>query len=193
MLNRVLSLFFSIVVFCSCEEQHNKIESCKQEFKKARDLAYKNPDDTASLNSALNITNGLLSCDSLRIAIVEFRIALFASLKRYNDGISFVKTLNKEDFNFDYKRDLLLKNFEALNFGYNNDSLHRDSIYLAMVMELEKYIDQNKLSNTEFEEVFIYLYTIKSHIVTKDKIRSEIDSLKSQYPQKASFFDFLYR
>ena len=191
-LNQILNLTCLILIVYSCNGQKNSNNECKERFKKARDLAYQDTNNITSLNSALLITNDLLNCDSIRNAVVDFKIMLLTSLKKYKEGVGFVSSLNEKDFSFKYKKGLMLKNFQALDYADRNDSLQKIIMYSSIVNDLEQYIKKNNLNKQEFEEVFLDLYAVKGYFISGDQIKNEIDSLKKKYPDKSSFFDFFY-
>ena len=116
-INQIIFSTFFILLFCSCKGQLNTNDLCKKKFKEARDLAYTNSTRQSALDSALSLTNECMQCDSIRKAVVDFKITLLISMKKYAEGISFIDSLKGNDFTFEYKKNLMSKNLKALDYG----------------------------------------------------------------------------
>ncbi|HEV8084694.1 MAG TPA: hypothetical protein VGP55_15920 [Chitinophagaceae bacterium] len=183
-------LFLIQSQMCSCYIAHDKEIICYDNFKKAKEIAYNNFSKTSSLDSALVLVNRSMPCDSIRKSVIELKLRLLITLKKYKEGAEFIDSLTNDDFEYTYKRKLNHDNFIALKFQSNKDTNNRNSVYRKMDANLEKYINSNKLSSKEFEEAFLDLYTIKGNFIDPIRINQEIDSLKRTYPAKANFFSF---
>lgn len=184
----IISLFFFL--FCSCNSQPNHKQSCSYKFKLARDIAYKGFERKSALDSSLHLVNQCMECDSIRIAVVDFKITLLISLKKYAEGIEFVKSLNSVDFTFDYKKSFIVKGIEALDYNDKNDTVRRNMKYKEIANDIELYIKNRTLSNKEFEEVYTDLFAIKKKYLSVEKINQDVDYFIKLYPDKKEFFDF---
>lgn len=186
--------FGLIVIFqsqmCACYIAHDKEIICYDNFKKAKELAYKNFSKKSSLDSALVLVNRSMDCDSIKKSVIELKFRLLIALKKYKEGVEFVDSLPDDGFEYSYKKSLCHDNFIAMEFQSNKDTNNRDSVYRGMAARLEKYINSKKLSSTEFDETFLDLYTIKENFMDAIEINREIDSLKKDYPAKEKFFNF---
>jgi hypothetical protein len=194
-MNQIIFLPFFVLIFCSCNGQLNTSVGCKEKFKEARDLVYGNPNTIrqSALDSALNLANECLrlKCDSIKKAVVDFKITLLISMKKYSEGVSFVDSLRENDFSFNYKKKLMSKNLQALSYASKNDTIQRNLIYAEIANDLERYIKKENIKGKEFEEIYLDLYAIKGNFLDENKINQEIDSLKKEYPNKQDFFDYL--
>lgn len=185
----VFSVFFGLI-FCSCNGQLNTNVVCKKKFKEARDLAYKNPTRQSALDSALVLTNECLQCDSIRKSVVDFKITLLITMKKYTEGISFIDSLSDNDFTFGYQKKMMSKSLKALTYDSKSDTANRNLVYTEMANDLEQYINGRQLSDKEFKEVYTYLYAIKGNYLDANQINKEVENLKKLYPDKEGFFDF---
>ena len=178
------------IIFYSCHIPHDREIICEQNFKTARDLAYKNPTDLAALDSALNIVNRCMQCDSIKMAVVELKIRLLQTLGKYEQGSKFIDSLQSSDFPFSYKKTLYHDNFIALNFASKGDTISRDKVYNKMAADLENYIRISDLQSKEFQEAFTELSALPKSSTDSLKFSSLIDSLKSKYPDEERFLNF---
>lgn len=192
-MNRLLISIFLLVgqiIFYSCHIPHDREIICEQNFKKARDLAYKNPTDFSALDSALNIVNRSMQCDSIKVAVIDLKIRLLLTLSKYEQGSKFIDSLQSSDFTFPYKKTLNHDNFIALNFASKGDTISRDKVYNKMAADLEDYIVKNDLKSKEFQEAFTELSSFQKTSADSLKLLSLIDSLKTKYPDEERFLNF---
>mgnify|MGYP003597500383 CR=1 FL=1 len=192
-MNKVIFSIFLLVglsIIFSCHLQHDKEIDCKQNFKAARDLAYKNPNDISALESALNIVNSSMQCDSIKVAVVELKIRLLLTLGKYVQGSKFVDSLQLSDFKYAYKKALNHDNFIALDFASKGDTISRDKVYFKMAADLEDYILKNDLKSEEFQEAFTEFSSFQNTPSDSLKLLSLIDLLKNKYPDKEQFLNF---
>lgn len=191
---QIVFLIFFVLVFCSCNGQLDTNAICIQKFKEARDLVYTkntNAIPESALDSALKLANECLKCDSIKKAVVDFKITLLTFMKKYSEGISFINSLKENDFSFNYKKKLMSDNLQALSYASKNDTIHRNLIYEEMVDYLEQYMKKHNIKGKEFEEIYLDLYAVKSNFLDASQINQEIEVLKKQYPDKQDFFDYL--
>jgi len=186
----LILLLVGQITFYSCHIPHDREIICEQNFKTARDLAYKNPTDFAMLDSALNIVNKCMKCDSIKMAVVELKIRLLQTLSKYEQGSKFIDSLQSSDFPFPYKKTLYQDNFVALNFASKGDTINRDKVYNKMTTDLEGYIIKNNLKSKEFQEAFTELSSFQKSSVDSLKLLLLIDSLKAKYPDEERFLNF---
>ncbi len=165
--------------------------SCNENYKKARDLAYKNPTNPSALDSALIIVDKCMKCDSIKTAVVDLKIRLLITLRKFNEGAEFVDSLQTSDFTYTYKKKLTQDNFLALNFASNKDTNSRDVRYRIMATDLESHINSNNLKSNEFQEAVIDLHTLTDNLNDSALFKRQIDSLKIKYPQEVKFLDFI--
>lgn len=185
----LIYLLIGQILFYSCHIAHDREIICYDNLKKATDLAYKNPNDPAVLDSALVIVNRSMQCDSIKTAVVDLKIRLLITLSKFKEGSAFVDSLQSSDFIYPYKKKLNHDNFIALNYASKNDTISRDNTLRQMTSDLEKYINSSNLSSKEFQEAFTDLFTLKENLVDTTVINKEIDSLKIKYPDNAKFLD----
>lgn len=189
----IIFFVFFILLFCSCNGQSNANFVCKKKFKEARDLVftYPNPLRQSALDSALDLTNECLQCDSIRKAVVDFKITLLIEMKKYPEGIRFIDSLSESDFTYGFKKNLMSNTLRALNYISRNDTTQRDIVYKEMVNDLEKYLKMRNPSDKEFKEIYISIFAVKGNYLITSQTNNELDSLQKVYPDKQAFFNFL--
>jgi len=149
-----------------------------------------NPTRQSALDSALSLTNECMQCDSIRKAVVDFKITLLISMKKYAEGISFIDSLKENDFTFGYKKGMMSKGLQALYYGSKNDTIKRNLMYKEIANDIEQYIKKKNLNNTEFKEIYTDLFAVKENYLNASQINKELEDLKNLYPEKKTFFDF---
>jgi hypothetical protein len=185
-----IALWVGQVMFDSCQIPHDREIICETNFKKAKDLAYKNPTNFSALDSALNIVNRSMQCDSIKDAVIDLKINLLCTLRKYDEGSKFIDSLEISDFAFPYKKVFNHDNFIALNFATKGDTINRDKIYNKMGSDLRNYIKQNNLTSREFQEAFTELSSIPGAFTNSTRLKLLIDSLKTKYPKEERFLEF---
>lgn len=131
-----------------------------------------------------------MQCDSIRKAVVDFKITLLVSMKKYAEGISFIDSLNENDFTFGYKKNLISKSVQALDYSSKNDTIKQDLVYKEIANDIEKYITKQNISKKEFKEIYTDLFSVKEKYMDAGQINKEVEDLKKLYPEKEAFFDF---
>jgi len=189
-INQIIFSAFFILLFCSCKGQSNTNDLCKKKFKEARDLAYSNSTRQSALDSALSLTNECMLCDSIRKAVLDFKITLLISMKRYTEGISFIDSLKENDFTFGYKKNLMSKSLQALDYGSKNDTIKQKLVYREIANEIEQYIKKQNINNKEFKEIYTDLFDVKENYLDAIQINKDVEDLKKIYPEKKTFLDF---
>lgn len=187
---RLFQIIAIVCCFSSCNGQGGNVEKCAQKFKSAREIAYSNPDRKSALDSALVLTNEISQCDSIKKAVVDFKITLLLGLQRYQQALNYIDSLNIKDFTYDYKKNATYKSILALRYDSEGDTFRRDSLYKAIANEIEKYIEDRNPSGKEFKEVYTELFAIKGMYLNPKQIDSSVELLKKKYPDKETFFEF---
>lgn len=188
--NQVATIIFFTLIFYSCKGQLTANDSCTMNFKTARDLAYSNPTRQSALDSALYLANESMQCDSIRKAVVDFKITLLVSMKKYGEGISFIDSLKDSDFTYGYKKKFMAKGLQALAYNDKKDTINRNLVYREMANDIEQYINKQNVSSKEFNEAYTNLFAIKENYLDAVQINEEVEVLKNRYTDKQSFFDF---
>jgi hypothetical protein len=189
-INQITIIAFFISIFSSCNGQYNyNINNCNKDFEEARRLSYSN--STPKLDSALRLANACLKCDSIRKAVVDFKITLLVSLKKYSEGIKFIESLSENDFLFSYKMKLALNELQALVYKSKGDTVKEKATYVEISKYLEQYgKEQKNLSDKEFKEVYTDLFSVKEYYQNANQINENVRELITLYPERASFFNF---
>lgn len=183
-------LFVGQIIFYSCHIPHDREIICEVNYKKAKDLAYKTPTGSSALDSALNLVNRSMQCDSIKAAVIDLKTRLLITLGKYDEGSKFIDSLQLSDFTFPYKKALSHDNFIALNFVSKGDTVSSDRVYNKMAADLESYIIGNNLTSKEFQEAFTDLNSLQGNLMDSIKLNLLIDSLKIKYPSEKRFLDF---
>jgi hypothetical protein len=184
------SLFFALLLY-SCKGQIKTRDACEKKFKLARDLAYANSTRQSALDSAMVLVNECMQCDSIRKAVVDFKITLLVSMKKYAEGIHFIDSLQEKAFTYGYKQKFMSKGLRALEFNAKNDTIKRNMAYREMASDMEEYIEKRDIGSEEFEEIYLDLFGVKEKYLDANQINKEVEALKNKYPNKQSFFNFL--
>lgn len=184
--------FVSVILFISsCNGQSIIDKACLENFKAAKALAYAKSTSQSALDSAMNLANRSLRCDSIRVAVVDFKITLLVSMKKYSDGVKLIDSLSESDFAFGYKKKFMLRGLQALDLISKGDTINLNQIYIEMADDIESYIkNKNNIDNKEFIEVYTDLFAIKEKYLDSTQINTDAESLKMKYPDKKAFFEF---
>ena len=95
----LITLFISLFFLQSCSDaRQKKLATCTARFKQARELAYGHYTRVSALDSALQLANACLQCDSIKKEVVDFKIMLLIQLQQYAEGIRFVDSLPTQEF-----------------------------------------------------------------------------------------------
>ncbi len=189
-------LALTICCFCfaleliSCKAQSNINQDCRENFKKTRELVYSGYSRQSALDSGLIMINTLLPCDTIRKAVVDFKITLLASMKKYSEGIRFIDSLEEKDFAFDYKQKYWSKVFQSLIYRARKDTVNLRLLFKNLNTELEKYAKGRTIHESEFKEFYTDLLFIKAEYMSDIDINREIDALIKLYPGEEFFFEF---
>ena len=192
-INKIVFFSFFVFLFCSCNGQMGtNATNCNKKFKEARNLVFTYPAASrqTALDSALNLANECLLCDSIKKAVIDFKITLLIAMKKYAEGINFVSSLSDSDFSFGFKKKITLEGIQALVYGSKNDTINRNLTYKEMASYLERYLQLQHISDNEFKEIYTYLFAIRENYLDSVSINKEVDSLQKVYPAKESFFEF---
>ncbi len=186
----VVLLFLVLVFLYSCTGQKRAESTCVEKFKMARSLASSNPIRQSALDSALYLTNESVGCDSIRRAVIDFKVTLLLAMKKYDEDLHFIDSLKQNDFAFGYKRLFLYSAVKAFKLDTQKDTAARNKIYLQMSKDLEHYINNNHIDNKEFKEIYTDLFSVKEKFQDANQMNTDIEALKKRYPDQQIFFDF---
>jgi len=186
----LLNLIYISFIIHSCNGQSRNNDNCEINFKKARELAYVDSVRQSALDSALYLANKCMQCSSIKKSVVDFKISLLVSMKKYEEGIDFIDSLKESDFTYGYKQNLLSKGLKALEYSDKKDTINRNKMYREISGDLEQYIRNKSIGENEFKEIYTDLFSIKENYLDSNQINSEVEALKNKYPDKKSFFDF---
>jgi hypothetical protein len=189
-INQIVVLALFALFFYGCKAHVRTNETCKEKFTMAQSLALANFNRQSALDSALHLANECMDCDSIRKEVVDFKIRLLVSMKRYAGGIAFVDSLKESDFTFGYKQRFILKGIQALEYNSKKDTAKRNLMYKEMENDIDHYVKDRTISDTEFKEIYTDLFAVKERYLNASQINEEIEFLKRKYPEKQSFLDF---
>lgn len=190
-INKISIIPFFVLFLCSCNGQSNCYEDCQKKFGEIIKLSSSEPTRQSALDSAMELANECMQCDSMKKAIVEIKIRLFATMKKYHEGIEFIDSLKESDFIFGYRQKFWIQSLKATEYESEKDTVNRDLIYKEMVNDMEQYIKERNINDTEFKDIYTMLFAVKEKYLDANQINEEIEELKNKYPDKQSFLDFL--
>jgi len=176
----------------SCEQSQN--DSCIIHFKSARNKlnSYYKTKDSFLLLLALNDAQHSLQCDKTKRGAIEIKLSVFALLKQYENGYKYVDSLSESDFALTYKKQMLYNYFLALHYESKEDSVTRNKYFHTIITGIDEYLRKQNSPKKEInQEAYLDLFSAKSKVVSAQKIKLEIDSLKEKYPQSKDFFETL--
>lgn len=197
---KVMSDFRKVVSFplllflflLSCKGQSRVDDSCYYKYKLARNLVYVNYTSHSAMDSALQLLNECMGCDSIRVAVVDLKIRILVGMKKYAESINFINSLSMKDFTYSYKQKFLTKEIQVLEYRERNDTIIINALYQEIVNIINEYIsDRYNMDNNELMEVYTDLFTVKEMYMDENQINKELEELKRKYPQKKDFFEFL--
>lgn len=179
----LIILFFTSYLF-SCKAQSQKSD-CKVSYEKANAKLknYSKTSDDKYLDSAQFFLNNALICNETRRKSVLRKIEIFVIQSNYEQGAKFVTTLNNQDFDFSYQREMMINYLMGLRYAEINNLNKKDSIFRKSIYEIQNYIDRQNSTTFLSDSIAYYdLYFTKSRIYDSVRILKDIDSLKLKFP-----------
>jgi hypothetical protein len=172
-----------------CKSKSTDISRCSEAVKKSYTYANRGADESIYFDSALTVIDHYLHCDSARRALADIKIRILLSQQRYSGALKFIDSLSNNDFTYPYKSIVTAGQVRYLA-SKTSDSVHAATELASTVDYLSGYIKSSELSDPEFKEAFIDLFSLKGKILDSTAINREVDSLKNLHPEKSQFFEF---
>ena len=144
-----------------------------------------NPPSQATLDSAITFLNASMSCDSIKNAVIELKITVLITMKKIDEAMKFVDSLNENNFRYPYKKKLVYNSLQTFK-----DSSIKKEIYSEMRADLTQYLASHNIGGKEFEEAYTELSAIKEYLHDTANINKEIDSLIILHPDRERFLNF---
>jgi hypothetical protein len=191
---RIISgLFF--ILLSSCQGQSLNQNNCISELKNARkafNYYLINGDTSQSvLITILREIDSSMQCSNTRMASIELKNSILLKLQKYQEGYTFIDSLNENDFKLKYKKQMWSDNFHALYFEEKGDTISRNNYYEKIIAEIQNYIQQEKSSDMIDKEAYYDLFTIKAKVLNEQELDKEFEDLIKQYPNDKDFIDAL--
>lgn len=194
-----MNLFKNILFYCisalfltSCRAQGPKLDTCKKDYKIAKqqlNLFYKDS-DSSHLLEALDFSQKSERCEETRSRSIDLKTSLFVLLKRYNAGANFIDSLKESDFKKEYKKQMYFRFFTALEKESNGDTITKKNILSKIVEDIRSYIEKETPNVKEIDkEAWYDLFFIEKKYKSMLEIKTELDSLKIKYPATDFFTD----
>jgi hypothetical protein len=141
-LNTYLLVIAVACIMQSCAGQSKAPLDCKSHLKTAvKNLnEYYQNGHTGSLEVALNNLNQSIACPETRLRSTDMKISILMLLKRYENGYLFVDSLQTNDFDKPYKKEVSYNYFKALQYESKLDMANRDKLLRNIVGSLENYL-----------------------------------------------------
>ncbi|MDR0938901.1 MAG: hypothetical protein LBN29_06035 [Mediterranea sp.] len=124
--------------------------------------------------------------NSFKYAVFYRKVSVLSLLKKYSEGIEYLKTWRPDDFERSYLKNMYLKSFEIMRRKAEGDSVSSIRLYTEIVGEIQQYIDKSPS-----EDAVCDLYTIRSQIENRDTLIQEIESLKATGRYDPDFLEAL--
>ncbi len=186
----ILLLFIFANLASSCNGQNSNTIQCKVDFKNAKkafNSFYKERNEEL-LSEALKEVELSQSCPETRKASIELKVSILSLQKNYDKAFKFVESLDVNDFAKSYKKEMESNLLKALDYESKSD-LKNKSLYLKKaIVVIESYINQQKTTD---QEAYYDLFFIKSKMLSKNELDSNILLLEKQYPVDKDFFEAL--
>lgn len=181
----LLCLVLAIVLLNACN-QHSE-QQCDLLLKMANDNLYQFyvTTDTLLLVSAKNYIDSI-DCNSFKYRVFNSKTTLLILLKKYSEGMEYIKSLNAADFNKPYQKNMYFKNFEALQCEVQGDTVKRNNLYMEIIDEI-----QSCLKNDINQEILFDLFLFKNKVETHEQILQEIELLRKTGKYENDFIDAL--
>ncbi len=182
-MNKALRIFIPIKISlvtiafsCNQEGKDNNANNCQKDFNMANaslNLYYSDSSRNHLDTALFYIDRSSFSCSEFKTRFTNLKLSVLLLLKDEKKGHDFVSSLNSEDFDKEYKKDMYLKNFDAIAFEKQGDTTKRDLVYSELSSVIEKYL-QKKSSD---KEAYMDLFYTKVKFQTKTEVIKEIDSI----------------
>lgn len=173
---KCVSVFTVVIFVTGCKG--NGQENCDGWYVEANSSLndYYLDNDEANLKLSMDIVEkGYNSCPDFESKFVDFKITLLLLMKEYEQGYSFIDSLEESGFKPSYKKILYLKTFKALSLEKKGDIAGRDGHFEELIGEIEDYLSSNPSS----KEAIADLFHTKLKFEEKAKVIREIELMQS--------------
>jgi hypothetical protein len=115
------------------------------------------------------------------------KLSVYSLLHRYDEGISYIESIDSTYFKSPYRRNIYVKSLEAKKASFMKDTVQATSLYEGIANELQVYLDKHSPNDAALMDLF----EIKQKIEPKDKLIDEINELKKQGKYDSSLLDMI--
>lgn len=181
-----------ISCFNSCIGK-SKMDDCKTGIVNARSVfnTYYKSNDSTLLDGAFRYAEQAMLCKETRLQAVEIKTSLLMLLQKYKSGYKFIDSLQYNDFNKEYKKEMNYNFFKAMEYETKGDTASAYKLYAETVNSVTQYIKTANKNNQIDQDAFYDLFLVKSKILSKEQIENEIEELIKKYPSNEDFFTTL--
>ena len=182
---RILVVLGFAVLLAACN--HDK-ESRKL-LEKANDNLYQFylSNDTTLLFKAQKQLDSIKG-KSYRFKVFNTKITLLMLQGKYKEGIEYVESMDEADFDKEYKKNMYLKAFEAMDCRKRGNFAREKELYGDIMGEILSYM--HKFSD-DGNDVVMDLFFIKHRIETDAEIQKDIAELRATGMYDAGFLEAL--
>ena len=188
-----LAVFIFIIGFLnSCHGQQKITSQCDSSYQNAKLMIgkYGRSSDKYFLKKALQSLDTSLKCRDTKTESINLKITIYSLLEDYKDGISFVDSLKKTDFNQPYERKMFSNIFKASQLAFKGDSIRSKTVYFGIASDIRQFLKKSKVDIFD-KETFSNLFFVESKYLTQSEISEQLDSLKMKFPNDSNFIDLL--
>jgi hypothetical protein len=166
-----------------CENRLDSVLEISKHFVKTN--------DTSSLERSIIFLIEASMCEKTRKSAIEQKIGTLILLRKYDQAIKFVDSLETEDLKYPFQKEVVLKNLLGLKAETLKDSINRHRYYSEGVLYLENYIKTQKPDSIEFFAAYHDLFFLKEKILDTITFNNNLDSLIKAIPSKKRYFGSL--
>ena len=185
-------IVYLLILIVSCKSQTIQKQQCIDSYKNAKvELGnYAKSKSNLFLARALTCLDTAMQCNDIKQKSVDLKITIYNLLKDYQNGQKFIDSLSITDFDKPFKKRFYSSLFKAQYLQSIGDSAGGKVIYLENIEDLKLSLIESNTKKLN-EEVCASLIFIESKIYSNDFLLSEIENLKSKFPEKTNFLDEL--
>ncbi len=187
-----LLLALTLVMFLGCSNGASTLsdKDCKDNLSRANSYLneYYIDGNDENLNLSLSMVDSVFNlCPKNKGQFVSLKITLLTLLKDYDKGFEFVSTLEEEEFDKPYKRNMYLKTFKALSFETKGDTIQKDEFLKELANEIESYVKENPTDKSSITDLFF----TKIRFTSKEDVIEEINRMQENVATDKDFYEAL--
>lgn len=187
-----LTFFTFIILLYSCSNRISNSD-CESKMDSVLEISkhFVTTNDTSSLERSIGFLNDASMCEKTRKSAIEQKIGTLIIMRKYDQAIKFVASIDTRDLQYPFQKEVVLKNLLGLKAETFGDSINRHTYYSEGILYLENYIKSKKPDSVEFFAAYHDLFFLKEKILDTITFNNNLDSLIKAIPSKKRYFGSL--